>query len=95
LGPGGFSIPGASVRDQLLRPHLIHAKGGLAHLFQPPRPIGESEDPPAPAPWRCMQVGAAVAEVLAASPYRAALIASSSWSHAFLSPKKRLSVARS
>ena len=34
-----------------------------------------------------MQVGAAVAEVLAASPYRAALIASSSWSHAFLSPK--------
>ena len=66
---------------------LLHAKGGLAHLFQPPRPADESEDPPAPAPWRCMQVGAAVAQVLAASPYRAALIASSSWSHAFLSPK--------
>jgi hypothetical protein len=66
---------------------LLHAKGGLAHLFQPPRPAGEAEDPPAPAPWRCMQVGAAVAEVMAASPYRAALIASSSWSHAFLSPK--------
>ena len=66
---------------------LIHAKGGLAHLFQPPRPADEAEDPPAPPPWRCMEVGAAVAEVLAASPYRAALIASSSWSHAFLSPK--------
>jgi hypothetical protein len=66
---------------------LLHAKGGLAHLFQPPRPADESEDPPSPPPWRCMQVGAAVAEVLAASPYRAALIASSSWSHAFLSPK--------
>ena len=34
-----------------------------------------------------MDVGAAVAEVLAASPYRSALIASSSWSHSFLSPK--------
>jgi hypothetical protein len=66
---------------------LLHAKGGLAHLFQPPRPADEAEDPPSPAPWRCMQVGAAVAQVLAASPYRAALIASSSWSHAFLSPK--------
>ena len=38
---------------------LIHAKGGLAHLFQPPRPAGEGDDPPAPAPWRCMQIGAA------------------------------------
>src|SRR5262249_41342349 len=66
---------------------LLHAKGGLAHLFQPPRPADEYEDPPAPAPWRCMQVGAAIAEVMAASPYRVALIASSSWSHAFLSPK--------
>jgi len=37
-----------------------------------------------------MEVGAAVAEVLAASPYRTALIASSSWSHAFLTPKNHL-----
>src|SRR6202030_595968 len=65
----------------------LHARGGLAHLFQPPRPAGEAEAPPAPAPWRCMEVGAAVAEVMAKSPYRTALIASSSWSHAFLSPK--------
>jgi hypothetical protein len=33
-----------------------------------------------------MDVGAAIAEVLAASPYRVALVASSSWSHCFLSP---------
>ena len=33
-----------------------------------------------------MEVGRAVAEVLAASPWRVALIASSSWSHCFLSP---------
>ena len=33
-----------------------------------------------------MEVGKAVAEVLAESPYRVAVIASSSWSHCFLSP---------
>src|SRR6202007_908204 len=65
----------------------VAAKGGVPPLSPPPRPADGWGAPPAPAPWRCMQVGAAVAEVLAASPYRAALIASSSWSHAFLSPK--------
>lgn len=41
-------------------------------------------DPPAPQPWRCFDVGAAVARALAKSPWRVALIASSSWSHGFL-----------
>ena len=64
--------------------NLIHAKGGMAALFVPPS--AEAPDPPAPQPWRCMDVGRAVAEVLAASPWRVAVIASSSWSHCFLSP---------
>jgi hypothetical protein len=83
----GFPYPAIPFAINCYGRTLLHAKGGLAHLFQPPRPADEAEDPPAPHPWRCMEVGAAVAEVLAASPYRAALIASSSWSHAFLSPK--------
>ena len=66
--------------------NLIHAKGGMAALFLPPRDDSELPDPPAPQPWRCMEVGRAVAEILAASPWRVALIASSSWSHCFLSP---------
>jgi len=33
-----------------------------------------------------MDVGAAIAEIFAESPWRVALIASSSWSHCFLSP---------
>jgi Catalytic LigB subunit of aromatic ring-opening dioxygenase len=66
--------------------NLIHAKGGMAALFVPPRDERELPDPPAPQPWRCMDVGKAVAEVLAESPWRVALIASSSWSHCFLSP---------
>jgi len=44
-------------------------------------------DPPAPQPWRCFDVGAAVARALERSPWRVAIIASSSWSHAFLVPK--------
>ena len=41
-------------------------------------------DPPSPSPRRFMDLGAATAQALKASPYRVALLASSSWSHAFL-----------
>lgn len=44
-------------------------------------------DPPAPQPWRCYDFGKAVARVLADSPWRVAIIASSSWSHGFLTRK--------
>ena len=44
-------------------------------------------DPPSPNPHRCMQVGAATARVMAQSPWRVALMASSSWSHSFLTEK--------
>jgi len=44
-------------------------------------------DPPSPTPRRLMAVGGGVARHLAASPWRIALVASSSWSHAFLTDK--------
>src|SRR5262249_52440510 len=44
-------------------------------------------DPPSPSPKRCFDIGAAVARALAESPWRVALIGSSSWSHAFLSDR--------
>jgi hypothetical protein len=50
-------------------------------------PTEAEMDPPSPMPWRCFDMGAATARVLARSPWRVALIASSSWSHAFLTPK--------
>jgi hypothetical protein len=53
-------------------------------------PTEEKLDPPSPAPWRCFDLGRATARVLGASPWRVALIASSSWSHAFLTPKHHL-----
>jgi hypothetical protein len=44
-------------------------------------------DPPSPPPWRFMDLGAATARVLRETPWRVALVASSSWSHAFLCDK--------
>ena len=41
----------------------------------------------APNPHRCMEVGAATAKIMAKSPWRVALMASSSWSHSFLTEK--------
>ncbi len=48
-------------------------------------PVGEDLDPPSPQPSRCFDVGRAIARAMHASPWRVALIASSSWSHSFLS----------
>ena len=47
----------------------------------------EDLDPPSPTPARCFELGAAIARVLAESDLRVALVASSSWSHAFLTRK--------
>jgi hypothetical protein len=50
------------------------------------RPFGEQLDldPPSPTPRRLMSLGGAVARHLHESPWRVAIVASSSWSHAFL-----------
>lgn len=64
---------------------VISFRGGAAKFGQTPPP--EELDPPSPSPGRCFDLGAATARVLKASPYRVALIASSSWSHAFLHDK--------
>jgi hypothetical protein len=44
-------------------------------------------DPPSPTPTRCFDLGASVARFFKDSPYRVALIGSSSWSHGFLTEK--------
>jgi hypothetical protein len=64
---------------------VITSGGAIAHLFNEPKVEG-LPDPPGPSPALCMEVGAKLAQVAAASPYRIAMMASSSWSHCFLSP---------
>ena len=83
----GFPYPVIPFAINCYGSNLIYAEGAFGALFKPPRPQSELPDPPSPQPWRCMDLGAAIAEILARSPWRVALIASSSWSHAFLSPK--------
>jgi hypothetical protein len=62
----------------------ISKRGAFAHIDG----TGSDEpDPPGPSPSRCFAIGAATALALADSPWRVALIASSSWSHAFLTGK--------
>jgi hypothetical protein len=61
--------------------HAIARRGGLARFAD----IGtEQLDPSGPTPERCFQLGAGVIRALARTDYKIAVIASSSWSHAFL-----------
>lgn len=55
-------------------------------------PGGESlpAAPPAPTPARCYDLGREVGRILRSSPWRVAVVGSSSWSHAFLTPKNDL-----
>jgi hypothetical protein len=64
---------------------VVSQRGGLPKFDNASGDI--DFDPPAPAPWRLFDLGAATARILAESPYRVALLASSGWSHAFLTAK--------
>jgi hypothetical protein len=85
-GDKGWPYPTVTFQVNCYGSRVIINRGG--HY-----PVGsinlpqEELDPDGPTPERCMEVGAAVARVLKRSPWRVAVIMSSSWSHAFLVPK--------
>jgi hypothetical protein len=76
----GFDYPVLPFQVNCYGSKIIRNHGGATEY-------GTEDDPPGPAPRRCMAVGAATARYLRQSPWRVALIASSSWSHAFLTAK--------
>ena len=64
--------------------HAIARQGGLARFADIEK---EQLDPVGPSPARCFALGRAVAQSFADTDLRVALVASSSWSHAFLTDK--------
>ncbi|WP_119418292.1 extradiol ring-cleavage dioxygenase [Desertibaculum subflavum] len=75
----GFPYPVICVPLNCYGRRVISTRGFLSRFDAPVDP-----DPPSPSPKRFMEMGAAAARALSASPWRIAMIASSSWSHAFL-----------
>jgi hypothetical protein len=78
----GFPYPVIPFQVNCYGRSVISYRGYISELGDK-RPL----DPPSPSPRRTFQLGAAVARIAKASPWRVALIASSSWSHAFLHDK--------
>ncbi len=76
----GFDYPVVPFQVNCYGSKVIRNRGGATEYEK-------VDDPPGPSPKRCMEVGAATARVLKESPWRVALVASSSWSHAFLTEK--------
>jgi hypothetical protein len=81
----GFPYPVVPFQVNCYGRRVIAQRGFRSDLS---RPLADEDlDPPSPTPRRCMEVGAAAARAMRESPWRTALIASSSWSHAFLTDK--------
>jgi len=81
----GFDIPVLPIAVNCYGSNVIRNRGGA--ITQKVNGVELPFDPPGPSPKRCMELGAATARVMKDSPYKVALVASSSWSHAFLTPK--------
>ena len=81
----GFPYPVVPFQVNCYGRRVIAQHGGVGSLAN----VADDErlDPPSPPPWRCFDLGRACARVLSRGPWRVALIASSSWSHAFLTGK--------
>jgi len=81
----GFPYPIIPFAINCYGKRVIAQRGGLP-IFENP-PTEAQLDPPAPTPRRLFDLGSATARVLAKGPWRVVLMASSGWSHAFLTAK--------
>lgn len=79
----GFGYPVLPFQINCYGRRVISYKGSVSRLAD----ARKATDPRSPSPSRCMQMGAAVADAILASSRRVAVVASSSWSHAFLVDK--------
>ncbi len=79
-----FPYPLVPITVNCYGQHAIARRGGLARFAEIK---DEQLDPAGPTPGRCFDLGRAVIRAYAATDNRVALVASSSWSHAFLCDK--------
>ena len=83
----GFDHPIVPIAVNCYGSKVICQRGGIPTLGSAP---GTDElDPPSPQPWRCFDLGAALARVIARTDLRVVLLASASWSHGFLTEKNQ------
>ena len=81
----GFPYPIVPFAVNCYGRKVVSQRGGIPSFD---KELADADlDPPAPTPWRLFDLGAATAKILAESRYRVALLASSGWSHAFLTRK--------
>jgi hypothetical protein len=76
----GFPYPVLPVTVNCYGRDVVRNRGGGSQHT-------DEADPPSPSPRRCFELGRATARILRDSPWRVVLMASSSWSHAFLTEK--------
>ncbi|WP_298283571.1 hypothetical protein [Novosphingobium sp.] len=81
-GGQDFRWPVVPIHVNCYGNHIIRAGAGLEKKAN-----GPEIAPPSPSPERCFGLGREVARYFAASPWRVALIGSSSWSHGNLTDK--------
>ncbi len=72
--------------DYPIVPFHVNCYGSHLRIGREKREAG-IDPPPSPPPWRCYDLGREVARILEDSPWRVAVIGSSSWSHASLTEK--------
>jgi hypothetical protein len=80
----GFDYPLVPVHVNCYGSRVIRSRGGSAHLTGGGSTV---PDPAGPPPWRCFAAGRATAQILRDSPWRVAIVGTSSWSHAQLTEK--------
>lgn len=85
----GFGYPVVPVQVNCYGRDVIASRGGFAHLNLdgPTKPFGDELAPPGPTPRTCFELGRRVRAILDGLPGRYVVMASSSWSHAFLVAK--------
>lgn len=85
----GFDYPVVPVQVNAYGKDVVPNRGVIAHLDPKTKeePFGDEFGPPAPSPASCVRLGELLRSALEAQPGKYVIIASSSWSHAFLVAK--------